>query len=82
MVRKFVDPQLPTKKKAEEYDRTHPPYRNRCPACRKAAGGDVDHSQIGWKDTTVSECCFDLSSRRGVRLQGERACMEGEAFWQ
>ena len=58
VIRKMVDPRLPTQKEVDEHNLTHLPYRNWCPICIKAKGKDMDHILVD-KERKVSEYCFD-----------------------
>ena len=60
VVRKLVDPKLPSEKEVEEhYVRGHFPYRNWCHICVKAKGKDMGHQKEGGKERKVPEYHFD-----------------------
>ena len=60
VVRKFVDPKLPSEKEVEEhYARGHFPYRNWCQICVKAKGRDMSHQKEGGKERKIPEYHFD-----------------------
>ena len=58
LVKKMLDPRLPTQEEVEEHYRFHIPYRNWCPVCVRAKGRDMDHN-LSDRDRKVSEYCFD-----------------------
>ena len=60
IVRKLVDPKLPSEKEVEEhYVRGHFPYRNWCHICVRAKGKDMGHQKEGGKERKVPEYHFD-----------------------
>ena len=60
IVRKLVDPKLPSEKEVEEhYVRGHFPYRNWCHICVKAKGRDMSHQKEGGKERKIAEYHFD-----------------------
>ena len=60
IIRKLVDPKLPSEKEVEEhYVRGHFPYRNWCHICVKAKGKDMGHQEEGEKERKVPEYHFD-----------------------
>ena len=59
-IKKLIDPILPSKEEVERhYLMGHIPFRNWCPVCVKAKGRELDHSQVGDKERTMSEYSFD-----------------------
>jgi len=50
VLRKLIDPRLPTQREVDEHNLTHLPYRNWCPVCVKAKGKDLDHRAAVDKD--------------------------------
>ena len=60
VVRKLVDPKLPTEKEVQEhYVRGHFPYRSWCHICVKAKGRDMSHQKEGGKERKIPEYHFD-----------------------
>ena len=59
VVRKMLDPRLPSEEEVERHNLTHLPHRNWCPICVKAKGKDMDHRSAVDRERTVSEYCFD-----------------------
>jgi hypothetical protein len=60
IVRKLIDPKLPSEKEVEEhYVRGHFPYRNWCHICVRAKGKDMGHQKEGGKERKVPEYHFD-----------------------
>ena len=60
IIRKLVDPKLPSEKEVEEhYVRGHFPYRNWCHICVRAKGEDMGHQKEGGKERNVPEYHFD-----------------------
>ena len=56
VVRKLVDPKLPSKEEVEDhYVRGHFPYRNWCHICVRAKGRDMGHQKEEGKDRKVPE---------------------------
>ena len=59
VIRKVIDPKLPTQKEIDDHNLTHLPYRNWCSICVKAKGKDMGHCEIKDRQRVVSEYCFD-----------------------
>jgi hypothetical protein len=60
VVRKLLDPKLPSQEEVEEhYVRGHFPYRNWCNICVKAKGKEMSHQKEGGKERKVPEYHFD-----------------------
>ena len=59
VVRRLIDPRLPTEEEVAYHELTHLPYRNWCPVCVKAKGKDLDHRGAVDKERKLSEYCFD-----------------------
>ena len=56
VIRKLVDPKLPTKEEVERHHLMgHLPYRNWCPVCVRAKGKERDHKQDGGGGRVVPE---------------------------
>ena len=58
VIKKMLDPRLPTPEEVEEHYRFHLPYRNWCPVCVRAKGRDMDHNPSD-RDRKISEYGFD-----------------------
>lgn len=79
MMRRLVDPRMPTKQEIEEHEPTHLPYRNWCGVCVRAKGKDLDHRQAVGRERQPNECAFDycfpgdeLGCKLLVLVGGER----------
>jgi hypothetical protein len=59
VIKKMVDPKLPSQEEVERHNLTHLPYRNWCPICIKAKGRDTDHRQDEGKDRSKPEYSWD-----------------------
>ena len=59
MVKKMLDPRLPTQKEVDLHELNHLPYRNWCPICIQAKGKDMDHQSATDRERGISEYCFD-----------------------
>ena len=60
VVRKLVDPLLPTKAEVDTHNvMGHIPFRNWCPICVKAQGRDWDHGKDKGRERTLLEYSWD-----------------------
>jgi hypothetical protein len=60
VVKKIVDPKLPTEEEIQRhYVCGHIPYRNWCHVCVKAQGRETQHREIGDKERLVPEYSWD-----------------------
>ena len=59
VIRKVIDPKLPSTMEIDMHNLTHLPYRNWCPICVKSKGKDMNHCDSSDKQRVVSEYCLD-----------------------
>ena len=60
IVRKVLDPKLPTQEEVDVHNTMgHLPYRNWCPVCVRAKGRDMDHKQDDGKERLRPESSLD-----------------------
>ena len=77
VVRKLIDPKLPTQEEVEEhYLRGHFPYRNWCNICVKAKGREMSHQKEGGKERKIPEYHFDYC------FPGDVCDSNGRFWWE
>ena len=81
VIRKVIDPKLPSKMEIDMYNLTHLPYRNWCPICVRSKGKDMNHCDSSDKQRVVSEYCLDYCFPGDEFGLIDSACWKGEAHW-
>ena len=59
VVKKILDPMLPSRAEVREHDLTHLPYRNWCPHCIKGKGKEMGHQRRSRDDQGLAEYHLD-----------------------
>ena len=59
MIKKILDPMLPSRAEVREHDLTHLPYRNLCPHCIKGKGREMGHQRRSRDEEGLTEYHLD-----------------------
>ena len=81
VVRKLLDPILPSQAEVREHELTHLPYRNWCPHCIKGKGKEMGHHRKSRDEEGLAEYHLDYCfPGDDIGFQGHDSGWSGEAF--